>query len=93
MKLREIWEAEAQKRRNEIERGERHVQERDSNLDRKIDILDQREKEVARRVTDITRRETARSSIARPSSTSWWATSAAGWSRWLASRRRRPRPN
>src|ERR1700712_4963279 len=59
IKLRESWEAEAQKRRDEIERGERRVQERDSNLDRKIDIRDQREKEVARRVSDITRRESA----------------------------------
>ena len=57
IKLREVWEAEAQKRRDEIERGERRVQERDTNLDRKIDILDQREKEVGRRVSDITRRE------------------------------------
>src|SRR6478609_422496 len=45
IKLRESWEQEAQKRREEIERGERRLQERDSNLDRKIDILDQREKE------------------------------------------------
>ena len=59
IKLRETWELEAQKRRDEIERGERRVQERDTNLDRKIDILDQREKEVGRRVTDITRREGA----------------------------------
>jgi len=51
IKLRESWEAEAQKRRDEIERGERRVQERDSNLDRKIDLLEQREKEVARRVS------------------------------------------
>src|SRR6476661_7419559 len=50
-------ESEAQKRREEIERGERRLQERDSNLDRKIDILDQREKEVARRVADLSRRE------------------------------------
>ncbi len=35
-KVREIWELEAQKRRDEIERGERRVQERDSNLDRKM---------------------------------------------------------
>ena len=59
IKLREAWEQEAQKRRDEIERGERRVQERDTNLDRKIDILDQREKEVTRRVTDVARRETA----------------------------------
>src|SRR4051812_36910431 len=59
IKLRESWEAEAQKRRDEIERGERRVQERDSNLDRKIDILDQRDKEVSRRVSEIGRRENA----------------------------------
>src|SRR5690348_13466348 len=59
IKLRESWEAEAQKRRDEIERGERRVQERDSNLDRKIDLLEAREKEVARRVNDVSRRENA----------------------------------
>jgi ribonucrease Y len=59
IKLRESWEAEAQKRRDEIERGERRVQERDSNLDRKIDLLEAREKEVARRVSDVSRRESA----------------------------------
>src|SRR6185437_3559752 len=57
IKLRESWELEAQKRRDEIERGERRVQERDTNLDRKLDILDQREKEVSKRLGDLGARE------------------------------------
>ncbi len=59
IKLRETWEAEAAKRRDEIERGERRVQERDSNLDRKLDLLDQREKEGVRRVAEALAREKA----------------------------------
>src|SRR5215211_3875692 len=43
--LREEWEQEARKRREEIEREERRVQERESLLNRKYDLLEQREKE------------------------------------------------
>jgi ribonuclease Y len=45
--LREEWEQEARKRREEIEREERRVQERESLLNRKYELLEQREKEGA----------------------------------------------
>jgi ribonuclease Y len=57
LRLREHWEAEASKRREEIERGERRVQERESALDRKFDLLEQREKDVGRKSSDVGRRE------------------------------------
>jgi ribonuclease Y len=59
IKLREVWELEAAKRRDELERGERRVQERETNLDRKLDILEQRDKEIGRRLSDLGRREKA----------------------------------
>jgi len=57
MRLRENWELEALKRREELDRAERRVQERESHLDRKLDLLDQRDKEVGRRGSDLGRRE------------------------------------
>ena len=57
IRLREQWEGEASKRRDEIERGERRIQERESALDRKFDLLEQREKELGRKASDIGRRE------------------------------------
>jgi ribonuclease Y len=59
IRLREAWEAEVAKRREELDRAERRVQERESSLDRKFDILEQREKEIGRRASDIGRREKA----------------------------------
>ncbi|HEY9480491.1 MAG TPA: ribonuclease Y, partial [Gemmatimonadaceae bacterium] len=57
IRLREAWEAEASKRRDELERAEHRVQEREANLDRKFDILEQREKELGRRASELGRRE------------------------------------
>jgi ribonuclease Y len=57
LRLREQWETEASKRREEVERGERRIQERESALDRKFDLLEQREKEVGRKASDVGRRE------------------------------------
>ncbi|MFN2398965.1 MAG: ribonuclease Y [Gemmatimonadaceae bacterium] len=59
IRLREQWEGEASKRREELERAERRVQERETHLDRKFDILDQREKELGRKSSDFGRREKA----------------------------------
>ncbi|HEX6533200.1 MAG TPA: ribonuclease Y [Gemmatimonadaceae bacterium] len=59
IRLRESWEVEAGKRREELERAERRVQERESSLDRKFDTLEQREKELGRRGSDLGRREKA----------------------------------
>lgn len=59
IRLREAWEAEVAKRREELDRAERRVQERESGLDRKFDILEQRERELSRRASDTGRREKA----------------------------------
>jgi ribonuclease Y len=44
--LREEWEQEARKRREEVEQDEHRVKERESLLNRKYDLLEQREKEA-----------------------------------------------
>jgi ribonuclease Y len=49
MKLREVWEAEVRSRREEIEREERKVDEKEGQLNRKYDLLEQREREATRR--------------------------------------------
>jgi ribonuclease Y len=59
IRLREAWEGEVAKRREELDRAERRVQERETGLDRKFDILEQREKEIGRRASEIGRREKA----------------------------------
>src|SRR5688572_22112607 len=55
--LREEWEQEARKRREEVEREERRVQERESLLNRKYELLEQREKEGAKQATALTTRQ------------------------------------
>jgi ribonuclease Y len=57
IKLRELWEGEASRRREEIDRGEKRVQERETALDRKFDILEQRDKEIGRRASELGRKE------------------------------------
>ena len=57
MKARETWEREARTRREEIDREERRVQEREVAHDRKVDALEQRDKELARRASEIGRKE------------------------------------
>ena len=57
MKLREGWEAEARARREEVEKEERRVQERETQLERKLDVLEQRDREVGRRASELGRRE------------------------------------
>jgi ribonuclease Y len=54
---REEFEAEARKRREDVETEERRIKERDAILDRKFDVLEQRDKELARRASDLGRRE------------------------------------
>ena len=54
--LREEWEAEARKRREDIERDERRLQERTSGLERKLDLVDQRERETTRLAAEATSR-------------------------------------
>src|SRR5687768_7690048 len=57
IKLREAWEVEARRRREEVEREEKRVQERDVVLDRKFDVLEQRDKEVGKRASELGRKE------------------------------------
>jgi ribonuclease Y len=59
IRLREAWEAEASKRREELERAEHRMQERETSLDHKFDILEQRDKELGRRASELGRREKA----------------------------------
>ncbi|MDO8502238.1 MAG: Rnase Y domain-containing protein, partial [Gemmatimonadaceae bacterium] len=62
IRLREDWELEARKRREEIEAEEHRVQERETVLNRKYDLLEQREKEASARTADVGRRQEALSS-------------------------------
>ncbi len=57
--LREAWEVEVRQRRDEVERDETRVKERDTILDRKFEILDQREKETAVLTASVGRRDEA----------------------------------
>src|SRR6476620_2616492 len=59
IRLREDWELEARKRREEIESEEHRVQEREGLLNRKYDLLEQREKDAASRIADVGRRQEA----------------------------------
>jgi ribonuclease Y len=57
IKLREVFEQEARRRREELEREEKRYQERETSLDRKFDLLEGRDKDIGRRATDLGRRE------------------------------------
>jgi ribonucrease Y len=57
IKLREAWEGEARHRREEVEREERRVDDKETQLDRKLDILENRERELSRRASELGRRE------------------------------------
>ena len=57
LKLRESFESEARTRRAEIEKSEKAQADKSRELDRKADVLDQKDKDLARRATEIGRRE------------------------------------
>ena len=57
IRLREGWEQEVRKRRDEIEREEKRLQEKESQLDRKFEVLDQRDKDTGRRASELGRKE------------------------------------
>ena len=57
IKIREAWEVEARRRRDEVAGEEKRVQERESALDRRTDALEQRDKDVGRRASEVGRRE------------------------------------
>jgi ribonuclease Y len=55
--LREAWEAEARKRREDLERDEHRIQERTTQVERKMDLVQLREKELASQSSEVARRE------------------------------------
>jgi ribonuclease Y len=57
IKLRENFEVEVRGRREEVERDERRLAERETVLDRKFELLDSRDKELGRRASEFGRRE------------------------------------
>ena len=57
IKLRENFESEVRGRREEVERDERRLIERENVLDRKFELLEQRDKELGRRASEFGRRE------------------------------------
>src|ERR1700674_4030934 len=57
IRLREEWEVEVRGRREEVEREERRVIDREGQLNRKYDLLEQRERETTRRVETVANRE------------------------------------
>ena len=61
MRLREAFEQDARGRRVEIEAEEKRLQEKDTVLDRKLDLLEQRDRDFNRRVSEVAKREKATS--------------------------------
>src|SRR5437763_12356281 len=57
IRLREEWEVEVRGRREEVEREERRVADREGQLNRKYDLLEQRERDTARRTETLGTRE------------------------------------
>jgi len=57
MKVREAWEQEARKRREEVEREEKRIAEREQQLDKKVDLVDGKERDLGRRASELGRRE------------------------------------
>ncbi|HEX6632035.1 MAG TPA: ribonuclease Y, partial [Gemmatimonadaceae bacterium] len=57
MKAREGWEEEVRHRREELEREERRLQERELSVDRRSEAVEQRDKEISRRFSEVGRRE------------------------------------
>ena len=58
-KLREAWEQEEARRREELERSERRVTERSDSLDRKFDQLNERDTALETRASELEGRERA----------------------------------
>lgn len=59
LKLRETWERDEDRRREESERLERRLEERSENLDRRLASLDERETQVNRRLQEVAEAEAA----------------------------------
>ena len=59
IRLREEWEAEARKRREDVEGDERRLQERTGIIERKADALEQRERDIKRSAAEVATRESS----------------------------------
>jgi ribonuclease Y len=57
MKVREAWELEARKRREEVDREEKRVTEREHQADKKFELVDTKERDLSRRASELGRRE------------------------------------
>src|SRR5512133_1103167 len=57
MKAREEWEAEARHRRGEIEIEEKRLMDREVQPDKKVELLETRERDLGRRASDLGRKE------------------------------------
>src|SRR4051812_23973052 len=57
IKLREAWEVEARRRREEVEREEKSLRERELALERRADQLEQRDRDLGRRASELGRKE------------------------------------
>ena len=57
MRQRESWEIDVAKRRDDMAAAERRIAERDTAIDRKADMVEQKDKDLGRRATDLGRRE------------------------------------
>ena len=57
MRAREEWESDVRRRREEVDKEEKRLQEREGILDRKFDVIESRDKEVGRRASDLGRKE------------------------------------
>ncbi|HEY2806723.1 MAG TPA: ribonuclease Y [Gemmatimonadales bacterium] len=57
-KAREIWEAEALRRREEVTRSERRLEDRDKQLERKVEVAERRERELETKLAAVTAVET-----------------------------------
>src|SRR5690349_14710346 len=52
-KAREVWETEALRRREEITRSERRLEERDKLLERKVEMTERRERELEGKLSSV----------------------------------------
>ena len=57
LRVRGKVEEELRQRRDELQRDEKRFQDRETALDRKYDLLEQRDREIATRAADVVRRE------------------------------------
>lgn len=57
MKVREAWEVEGRKRREEVALEEKRIVEREHTVDRKFELVDGKDRDLSRRASELGRRE------------------------------------